>query len=409
MRKRVENNDLAIPELALTTSYSSTSSSTIATGNKVVIPSRRRKPQNNLPRNVFKCLLFLFASWLLLLVAILLRLYHQSTTSKKNAMVSPSVMFLHTRQDTAVNASASSPPTCTEKQMSGISRQLNPEHLGCLEKPWRRECPITAATKCYNQSWLSTYFSKKEMEHSFLAITLGCNGYNAVDLLRLGTVNPSIDISVWKSASASVFKNTILVSTSACGRDDANHQVYIPPGSSPRREGQVYCVEADQAVVEAINKTNQLISYDWKGLHVVYNPPISSHRESLDGFIERLIPGNKSKIINVLELENGYEYEAMAWGMQTLKHTEYILFKYDWKGSWSLYGRTIEATVQSLDGIGFTCYWAGMGKLWRITSCLYKEYDERGKYWSHIACANRILAPALVQEMEKLFERTIQE
>jgi hypothetical protein len=407
MRKRVENNDLVIPELVPTT-YSSASSSTLPTSNKVAF-SRRKKPHNKLLRNIFKCLLFLFASWLLLLVAILLWLYHQSTTSKKNAMVSPSVVFSRTRRDTAVNASPSSPPMCTEKQMSGISRQLNPEHLGCLEKPWKRECPVTAATKCYNQSWLTTYYSKNEVEHSFLAITLGCNGYNAVDLLRLGTFDPSIDVSVWKNASASVFKNTILDSTSACGRDDANHQVYIPPGSSPRREGQVYCVEAEQALVEAINKTNQLVSYDWKGLHIVYNPPISNHRESLDCFMERHIAGNNSKIINVLEVENGYEYEAMAWGMQTLKRTEYILFKYDWKGSWSLYGRTIEATVHSLDGIGLTCYWAGMGRLWRITSCFYKEYDERGKYWSHIACANRILAPALVEEMEKLFERTIQE
>ncbi len=67
----------------------------------------------------------------------------------------------------------------------------------------------------------------------------------------------------------------------------------------------------------------------------------------------------------------------------------------------------MEATVGKLDTIGFTCCWAGRNKLWRITSCFYREYDERDKYWSHIACANRFVAPTFMEEMESLLERTI--
>jgi hypothetical protein len=417
---------------------SSKGSSSTSGGNRI------RNPQKSRPRrNLFQCLVFFLILWVLLMIGILVVLHRNTTTTeigqstntssfKTNGTTAARSMSNFSSMSSAViqqdrvaaiatmrASTTSTAPKCTERQMSAIRQQLNPGHIGCLDKPWRRECPITAATRCYNQSaWLFNYHFNRQMmvvdggnTNPFLALTLGCNGgYDAVHLLRLGTLDPSVNVSAWSYVSVSTLQQGKLVDSTSCGPPE--DVTYVPPStisnSSSHRKGQVYCVESDNATVDAIQRTNQLISYDWKGLHVIYNPPLSSDKDSLDHLVQKQrMLWNNDTVIHVLQIENGYEFEVMAWGMQTLKRTEYLIYKYDWKGSWSLYGRTVEATVGRLDTIGFTCYWAGRNKLWRITSCFYQEYDERGKYWSHIACANRFLAPTLVNEMEALFERTI--
>ena len=57
-----------------------------------------------------------------------------------------------------------------------------------------------------------------------------------------------------------------------------------------------------------------------------------------------------------------------------------------------------------MDELGFTCYWAGRGELWRITGCWQTHYG--GAFWSNVACANRRLAPSLLQTMETVFLET---
>jgi len=290
-------------------------------------------------------------------------------------------------------------PKCTDEQFSAISKQLNPAHLSCTETPWRQDCPITIKTKCYIPSWLTSYYSKPDISmDNFVAITLGCNaGYNSVDLLRMGTMDPSVDVSAWKIALG----NTQLP-TDGCGRQGGKHQITLPAGANPRRQGQVHCVEETQATAEAINKTSGELDYFSKGLRV-YNQQIT---KTLDAFVEANVPANGS--IDILEVENKNEFEVMGLAPKTIARTEYILYRFDWKENWAGEGRHTKLVTSKLNTkYGFTCYWAGLGKLWRITGCPFDGYDR--KYWSHIACANRNLAPLLVEEMEKVFTSTIQE
>ena len=60
--------------------------------------------------------------------------------------------------------------------------------------------------------------------------------------------------------------------------------------------------------------------------------------------------------------------------------------------------------MRLLDGKGFTCYWAGIKKLWRITDCYLDWYDWHG--WSNVACVHRSQIE-LVGIMEGLFNRTL--
>ena len=61
--------------------------------------------------------------------------------------------------------------------------------------------------------------------------------------------------------------------------------------------------------------------------------------------------------------------------------------------------------IDYLDEIGFTCYWAGRGELWRITQCWQRHYG--GVFWSNVACAHRRLAPSLLEKMETVFLDTV--
>mmetsp|Transcript_26650 Transcript_26650/g.38194 ORF Transcript_26650/g.38194 Transcript_26650/m.38194 type:complete len:346 (-) Transcript_26650:218-1255(-) len=244
-------------------------------------------------------------------------------------------------------------PKCTEAQLAGITKQINPAHTGCSEEVFKQECPITQETKASNPTWLVSYYSKRSDTSNFVAIASDCK-----------------------------------------------NMFSVVAGSSPPPTGKVYCIVKDPAKAEEATKAMSGVA----GLSVHNQALTRTGATTLDAFVGANIDGT----INVLDLENGEEFEALAGGRkQALTRTEYLTYMFDWKGSWSGYGRNTKVITSMLDKLGFTCYWAGMGKLWRITSCMYREYGEAHKYWSHVACANRNLAPLLVEEMESLFDKTI--
>jgi len=322
---------------------------------------------------------------------------------------------------------------CTQAQLDKIRKQLDPGHMNCYEYQYNQQCPITQATKCFKDTWLTNYYSRKDISiESFIAVTIGSNfGFRSVDLLRMGTMDSSVNVASWGSALKTSGSNGL---DPLCDEGNGNLQISIPPDSTVLRKGVVYCVEELPTIVDAIGMANinNVANYASKGL-VVHNYLISSipgkiyhpkpgssgpcdtdaQRDEncvsvpvtrLDSYMEEHV--SNSGNINVLEVTNGHEFDALIGGLNTLKRTEYLIFKLDWKGRWEMYGRTISAATSLLNKAGFTCYWAGIGKLWRISSCEMNEYLTH-KFWSNVACANRNLAPRLVEEMETLFLKTI--
>uniref|UniRef100_A0A7S1GKV0 Methyltransferase FkbM domain-containing protein n=1 Tax=Cyclophora tenuis TaxID=216820 RepID=A0A7S1GKV0_CYCTE len=111
------------------------------------------------------------------------------------------------------------------------------------------------------------------------------------------------------------------------------------------------------------------------------------------------------QLIHVLKVDSeGWDYPILfRGGLNVLRLTEYLEFEYHHDGAWQNY--TLQSAIDQLDGMGFTCYWAGKSQLWRITGCWFDHYGY--KYWSNVACAHRRLAPALENHMEHIFEQTI--
>ncbi len=66
----------------------------------------------------------------------------------------------------------------------------------------------------------------------------------------------------------------------------------------------------------------------------------------------------------------------------------------------------IQDAVQLLDGKGFTCYWAGENRLWRISGCYFEHYNFFHD-WSNVACVHRS-QEILYDRMEKVFTNLLE-
>lgn len=110
--------------------------------------------------------------------------------------------------------------------------------------------------------------------------------------------------------------------------------------------------------------------------------------------------------INILSIDvEGFDGDVLLGATSdVLKRVEYLEFEYNWMGSWK--AQHLYDVIEMLDtSAGFTCYWAGINRLRRITDCWMAYYDV--KSWSNIACANRNLAPQLAAKMEDIFHRSL--
>jgi hypothetical protein len=116
----------------------------------------------------------------------------------------------------------------------------------------------------------------------------------------------------------------------------------------------------------------------------------------------------KEGTINVLLSEATVDYEVLTGGSNMLRRTEYIEFGFSWKGTWAKH--SLIEVIELLDNLEFTCYWAGVNKLWRITGC-WREIYNSSKFVASIACVNRKLVESegLAMDMERLFLETIGE
>jgi FkbM family methyltransferase len=356
----------------------------------------------------------------------------------------------------AVLATTTTPPPvsdkaeqCTPDQLKKIEQQL-PSNPSCFGHQWDNGCPITKETNCPEPKWLFDYYNTKispEQEATpFVAIDVGCGtATRALVTLKMGTRDSAIvDLPTWSKALGAEAAPT-------CPMEPLLQM--IAPAAATKRVGTLHCIEPLPITYEAVKKASESTKLNQMGL-VLHQLAITdkdgsqdfpivdvgsdSHQKvhvgskdvgvhsctgladatkkekckavqamTLDSFVEKNIPKANNNNINALIIVAGtFEFEVLAGGKSALSRVEYLEFAFNWKYGWQKPDHTIPAAVDMLNGIGFTCYWAGKKKLWRITGCPLPLY-QTAKFWSNIACVNRKLAPGLAAEMEKFFLETI--
>jgi len=319
--------------------------------------------------------------------------------------------------------------TCSSDQMTMIETQLRFLTQCQSNKPWFH-CPIAHNTKCPNNSWLQDYFKQdfksRTDKKSFIGISIGCNkGYDAINTARMGMNNPKFDKLLWaKEMNREVGRKE---ESGACNqKKDPQFEILA---DEPERSGEMHCVEPVPNTAQILQSARERLGLD-KGSSTfevtkaaissadgtvkfpnvragVENANLSDCRHnceevpmySLQTYVNKFVK-SKTDPINVLSIDvEGFDFDVLFGAGSVLDRTEYIEFEYHIEGNWNNYH--IMDAVRLLNGKGFTCYWAGQQKLWRLTECDHEIY-KHWHGWSNVACVHRS-QNVLATKMETLF------
>ena len=327
--------------------------------------------------------------------------------------------------------------TCSNEDIQKISNMLGKPTL-------RNAKQISDYTKCPDNSWIRMYYKDKlsrldqdvsktqqaNENYSFLGLNIGCNkGYDAIDMARMGTGNLKYDKDDW-AKSLNTFG---LKGAGACGQMNTSEEEFKLENEGNIYPGEIHCVEPLPSTARALKNSSQMMDLEKEGF-VVTQATISSsngfirfpdlppgnerggldtcedqttecsdvHMYTLDRYVE--INVKNQGPINMLLIDvEGFDFDVIFGAGSVLDRTEYLEFEYHQKGTWKNYH--ITDAVRLLDGKGFTCYWAGVKKLWRITNCYIDDlYAWHG--WSNVACVHRSQVE-LADIMENIFYETI--
>jgi FkbM family methyltransferase len=125
---------------------------------------------------------------------------------------------------------------------------------------------------------------------------------------------------------------------------------------------------------------------------------------SLQTYVDKFVK-SKTDPINILSVDvEGFDFDVLFGAGSVLDRTEYIEFEFHATGNWRNYH--IMDAINLLSGKGFTCYWSGQQKLWRLTECHHDVYNH-WHGWSNVACVHRS-QKVLATKMERLFLDTLE-
>jgi FkbM family methyltransferase len=125
---------------------------------------------------------------------------------------------------------------------------------------------------------------------------------------------------------------------------------------------------------------------------------------SADSYFDKFVQSKGPVNMLLIDVE-GWDFDVLFGASSVLDRTQYLEFEYHSTGPWGRYH--LPDTVRLLDHKGFTCYWSGKSKLWRITGCYFDVYNTYHG-WSNVACVHRTYEK-LAERMESLFLATMKE
>jgi hypothetical protein len=254
--------------------------------------------------------------------------------------------------------------------------------------------------------------------------------------MRQVTHDPLFDRSTWQTALLAASGSQTRL-TGVCGQD-TEPQSEIQKGET-LSAARMHCVEALPVTAPAL-KTAALASDLGKhGFHIVHSAlsrqdgttrfpkqafPIGSEHlrifhcdkmnasaardgceevsmHLLDNFADMHVQDGTIHFLSIVV--EGNDYDALMEGCNTLKHVKCLEFECHLVSPWDKH--PLSSAVDPLNWLDFTSYRAGEDKLWRITGCYRPQHDKH--IWSNVACMNRVLAPKLAEQMERVFLETI--
>mmetsp|Transcript_5616 Transcript_5616/g.10235 ORF Transcript_5616/g.10235 Transcript_5616/m.10235 type:complete len:819 (+) Transcript_5616:31-2487(+) len=308
---------------------------------------------------------------------------------------------------------------------------------------------IREMSACHHSKWIEKYYKTRSWESQvsspFLVISVGCNkGYDAMDLAKMISRNPTFDKKAWRKVIENRVAKGLELKGAYCGADrPASFSLDIREGEKPRL-GEFHCIEPMPATYGLVHDVSSELNLSKQGFVVTqaamanisgtiqFPKALPAGEEAASIFmcneeknknqcedvpVYRLDDYVVSKIgidaqhspIDMLTIDaEGFDFDILISGMETLKRVQYLEFEYHEVGNWKDQN-LLDATAY-LQQQNFICYWAGRaGQLWRITGCtrvapasnLYSPHQ-----WSNIVCVKRSNKDLAII-MEETFLRTI--
>jgi FkbM family methyltransferase len=223
-----------------------------------------------------------------------------------------------------------------------------------------------------------------------------------------------------------------------CSQDREAQDVIIP--SDKRIPGELHCIEPAEettTILQQVSTNMGLHAHGFRihnaalsnytgttkfvqsstfagaehlSIHSCYNPAYQHMCKdvpvyTLDDYVVQFVE-NQDAPIDYLSIDaEGSDFDVLRGGVETLKRARYLEFEVLSTGTWAHHGVMQAIYFLHQD---FICYWAGKGRLFRITDCvnhiLRSLYDRN--YWANVACVNR-REKDLIERMEKIFRETL--
>jgi len=311
-----------------------------------------------------------------------------------------------------------------------LAAQCNVKQKDIMIRTFNGAKAMNRLTKCPVTTWIRQFYEEEEDIGTdyFVGISVGCNkGNDAVLGARMGMARPEFDEPKWENA-IHMASDKKMRGHVCRGNSGSQSQINFP-----ERDGEMHCIEPMQSTFPlllnastqlgmdsetfvlanaVISSTNGFVKFpnavpgtEDLGIHNCKNRNVACTElpmYTLDSYADKFI---KSKgPVNILQIDTeGWDFDVLFGASSVLDRTYYLEFEYHSQGNWgSLH---LQDAVKLLDGKGFTCYWAGNEKLWRITECYVDGYD-LWHAWSNVACVHRSQTN-LAGRMEALFLSTI--
>jgi FkbM family methyltransferase len=346
------------------------------------------------------------------------------------------------------------PPKCSTRDFNTIRYQLPVDDCLRLQlkKPVMNACSTSYATRCPDAFWFAEQYDTGRIQSTVeenaalskapLAIYVGCNkAMDAVSTLRLISQDSRYSRSVWRDK----LYDGKDVYPGVCQQDNAEDRpISLLSEETTHRQALsqnavVYCIEAMPSTADSLLKTS--LQLGWENNLVVTNAamaktdgvalfpnvedtigaetfglgdcdiPKYKHLckevpvSRLDTFTAKNVPDDA--YIEFLSIDaEGYDFDVLSGGVDTLKRSKYLEFEFHWTGSWKNYN--LSTAIDLLKDTGFVCYWAGgNGHVWRITDCWLDYFNIHA--WSNVACVNLAIpsTASLAARMERLFQETM--
>lgn len=297
-------------------------------------------------------------------------------------------------------------PECSSLHQDGGSRV---RESGCSEDQLlKMDLYFDASnTQCPRSTWLAQWLPRPCF---FTYISVGCNmGLDAVQMAKVGTQNSVFNVQTYLE---NLRQYIPMMQQPVCGLLPIDPVIKMHEAST----GEIHCIEPVSSIVKIARQVARHMHLPEAGFNihqgalsnrtgtVLFEDPQAGNEGAsldtpcvncigipmytLDDYVEQFVR-SKDRITVLTINAEGFDFNVLQGSWLTLKRVDYLEFEVNSRGSW-LRSTVIDA-IQLLEK-EFVCYWAGNGKLWRLTGCLEGQAKVRylhNPQSSNVACVAR--------------------